>query len=494
MKTKANIQKIDHPLIAGGLDARTSSVWKFTCPLMLATALAVSLCAHAQSTVTLNFDSLTHGTTGAAMEDYLATFGISISAMTPGTHIGAYDYRLVYGGGAVVPSSGHMFLTQGGNNSGETFTLNFSPPLTRLSFTRITWLPGQFGAALPDWSATVFQEATVIGSVGQSAHSIWSPTTDPAQTYTFDGSAITSIQFDSNGHNFAAWSGPAIDDLVLTRSLADIVATSFAWDSDNGGVKFNLTVSGGDLPTPPQVSLYWASGSEFQDVLGGPACTVFLSGITAAGDYGPFNLQASDLGEPPVGATHLSLYVDPPMSGFPEGLLQESDEANNIQAMWDVQLAFGANANRETITPYTDQVLKRLLRYSGEASALITSTYRSAHDQARAMYDDLESPPATPYKHGKKVIDEYDRLKSASATRDETIAGMEAVIVDIGAEKISHHCGDYQRLGVVDIAPSSIQNATRFIATVSAERAINHFRCPWCKAYDADAYHVEIPQ
>ena len=85
----------------------------------------------------------------------------------------------------------------------------------------------------------------MIGSVGQSAHSIWSPTTDPAQTYTFDGSAITSIQFDSNGHNFGKRSGPAIDDLVLTRSLADIVATSFAWDSDNGGVKFNLTVSRG---------------------------------------------------------------------------------------------------------------------------------------------------------------------------------------------------------------------------------------------------------
>lgn len=54
------------------------------------------------------------------------------------------------------------------------------------------------------------------GSVGESAYSLWAPNVNPAKTYTFHGSGITSVTFYGNGHNFAAFGGPFIDDIVVT--------------------------------------------------------------------------------------------------------------------------------------------------------------------------------------------------------------------------------------------------------------------------------------
>jgi hypothetical protein len=39
------------------------------------------------------------------------------------------------------------------------------------------------------------------------------------------------------------------------------------------------------------------------------------------------------LGTPPTGATHLLLVVDPPDATHPNGLIDETDETNNVLAL-----------------------------------------------------------------------------------------------------------------------------------------------------------------
>lgn len=73
-----------------------------------------SLCAQAQNTQTADFDSLPYGTTGTALQSYLAGYGMTITGMGAGTVAGVYDDRIVYGGGVLLASSGHMYFYLGG--------------------------------------------------------------------------------------------------------------------------------------------------------------------------------------------------------------------------------------------------------------------------------------------------------------------------------------------------------------------------------------------
>jgi hypothetical protein len=56
----------------------------------------------------------------------------------------------------------------------------------------------------------------------------------------------------------------------------------------------------------------------------------------------------------------------------------------------NVEIEFGPNAKRSAVSNYTLQVLEHILQAAGESSATITSTARSARDQARAMFSNPE--------------------------------------------------------------------------------------------------------
>lgn len=105
----------------------------------------------------------------------------------------------------------------------------------------------------------------------------------------------------------------------------DIVPTSLTWDAAQGGVDFAYKVTGAPLPRDTTAALYWATGPTFDQVIR-PA--VYDTTIERpVGEYGPFYVPNSVLGEPPPGATHLLLVTDP------DKLVDESDEGNNVLAL-----------------------------------------------------------------------------------------------------------------------------------------------------------------
>jgi hypothetical protein len=185
--------------------------------LGLGLSLLPALSALGSTTVT--FDTLNGGDSGTTVNSYLAGFGITV---TSGSVQIQDDRTFVFPPPStpiVQASSGHMFLVGNGANSQLSFTLGFSPVLTSLSFTRIFETCNNAGTAYPGWQATAYQGATALGTVGPgtSTYSIFPPNTLPAQTYTFDGTGISSIRFDCYGNNFAAFSSVFVDDIQLSQ-------------------------------------------------------------------------------------------------------------------------------------------------------------------------------------------------------------------------------------------------------------------------------------
>ena len=185
--------------------------------LILTASLGLAAVPGARANV-ITVDTLSNGDSGSTIWSYLAGYGVSVSGVNPsGTDLLAMDDRLVYGGGIVGATSGHMYLGILPGAWGVGFTLNFNTPLAALSFKRITEFPGPYGSAYPEWSATVYQGGTALGTVGEAAYSLWPWNgSNPAQTYNFTGAGITSVTFSGNAYGFAGFCGPQIDDIALT--------------------------------------------------------------------------------------------------------------------------------------------------------------------------------------------------------------------------------------------------------------------------------------
>ncbi len=122
------------------------------------------------------------------------------------------------------------------------------------------------------------------------------------------------------------------DGYVIEYETPDIVATSLAWNTAQGGVDFSYEVTGVDLTQDTRAALYWASGTTFASAIGAPVYSTTIE--HTVGQHGPIQVSNTALRIPPSGATHLLVVVDP------ENLIQESDEPtrgdfgdNNIKSL-----------------------------------------------------------------------------------------------------------------------------------------------------------------
>jgi hypothetical protein len=160
-----------------------------------------------------------------------------------------------------------------------------------------------------------------------------------------------------------------------------------------------------------------------------------------------------------------------------------------------VEISFGKNAKKESVTNFSLKVLEDILQAAGLGSALISSTARSPSEQARVMFNNIEATGVAAQKRlyaaaGDLVIDEYVKAKKAKKTAIEIKAAMEAKINAIGPTKISHHAADPNVLCVFDVAPSSIPKKKEFEKAVRADKRVSKFLMPPLDP----GYHLEIPQ
>ena len=112
--------------------------------------------------------------------------------------------------------------------------------------------------------------------------------------------------------------------LGAPSEASDLIAVDLSRDLNQGGVNFSYEVAQSPLSQDTTVALYWASGPNLEDRLGGPVYTAPAE--TLIGQYGPYHVPAETLDAQP-GATHLLLVMDP------DNLVEEADELNNLVAL-----------------------------------------------------------------------------------------------------------------------------------------------------------------
>ncbi|HJT33407.1 MAG TPA: cadherin-like domain-containing protein, partial [Pirellulales bacterium] len=207
---------------------------------------------------TINFDSLDASNAqvdGATLANYLAAYGIALSASGTGADPVVADDRTIYGGGIVGATSGHNVFAENGGFP-VSYTLTFAHPLTSFAFERVTENSGPSGTAYPQWSATAYDaNGNVLSSVGENAHSIFSGTT-PASPFTLTGAAIDHVTFTGNDNGFAAFANVLTDDWTIaggglytnedTPVTFNGISVSDA-DAGSAQIKVTLAVSHGTL-------------------------------------------------------------------------------------------------------------------------------------------------------------------------------------------------------------------------------------------------------
>ena len=160
-----------------------------------------------------------------------------------------------------------------------------------------------------------------------------------------------------------------------------------------------------------------------------------------------------------------------------------------------VEIRFGKNAKKTNVTNFSLKVLEDICQKAGLSSVLISSTSRTPADQARVMFNNIQSTSVAAQKKlyaaaGDAVIDEYVKAKKAKKTPTEIKAAMEAKIIAIGPTKVSHHASDPNILCVFDVAPSSVAKKAAFEKAVRADKRVQKFITPPLDP----GYHLEIPQ
>jgi len=141
--------------------------------------------------------------------------------------------------------------------------------------------------------------------------------------------------------------------------------------------------------------------------------------------------------------------------------------------------------------------LKEICSKACISSVKVTSTARTAEDQARVMYDMIKAKGANYAKtlygiNGDKVVEVYETSEKNKLSAESTKKEMLAKINELGPRNISKHVvGDDGKICVFDIAPSSIvsnEAKKRFSKEAKAHPSVSKFFEP-----PADpAYHLEV--
>lgn len=163
----------------------------------------------------------------------------------------------------------------------------------------------------------------------------------------------------------------------------------------------------------------------------------------------------------------------------------------------EVKITYDSNAKQSSMTEIALTTLKEICSNACIGSVKVTSTARTASDQARVMYEMIQSKGAKYSKDlygaaGKKVVEVYEESEKNKLSAVETKAAMLEKINELGPSNVSHHVvSENSKICVFDVAPSSISDAEakkRFVKEAKAHKSVVKFFEP-----PADpAYHLEV--
>ena len=179
-----------------------------------------------------------------------------------------------------------------------------------------------------------------------------------------------------------------------------------------------------------------------------------------------------------------------------------------------IAILFSGRAKREDFSSYSRAVLTSIMKAAGVYTVRITSTYRSAHDQARVMAHNIEQTGAKKQralykgKPGSRLVDLYEREKAAVEEAERRgidtgvrvgfgmqrhlITVLERRISEIGQEKVSNHSGMQAILNVFDVDPHTMspKDAKAFLEAAKNDSRVTRIIPP----PKDPAFHFEIAQ
>jgi hypothetical protein len=195
-------------------------VSRTSCLVVLIAALAAAAAPNATAgVISMDFEGIApNAGNGPA---YLNAHGVTLSNVSPSGPAGVVDIfndSATYQPGSLWINDN--FLSQDGRGAPPcSYTLNFSTPLSSISFDRIATPPNL--STDPQWSATAFVGATAVGSVGEALDA-WGNA--PAHTFSLTGNGITSLVISANGFGFTGIGSVPLDNFVLTTPEPSTVA------------------------------------------------------------------------------------------------------------------------------------------------------------------------------------------------------------------------------------------------------------------------------
>jgi hypothetical protein len=159
------------------------------------------------------------------------------------------------------------------------------------------------------------------------------------------------------------------------------------------------------------------------------------------------------------------------------------------------EIVFGPNAKSSDVTAYSLSVLRDIMGVANVAKLVISSTQRLPADQARVMFNNLETQGVEAQRKlykppGQAVIDVFVAGKAAKKSADAIKAEMTAKIIALGPTNVSHHAADPKILNVFDVAPSSVANVDAFQTAAKSDARVSKFLTP----PNDPGLHLEIPQ
>jgi len=164
------------------------------------------------------------------------------------------------------------------------------------------------------------------------------------------------------------------------------------------------------------------------------------------------------------------------------------------------ELVFVYDASEDDLSDLSKDVLSDAADSAGIDKIFITSTQRSAEDQAKIMYDYAKDRGTEEaynlYKDaGDKVIDTYVEQTKSDAPSETVINQMASKIEEVGPSNVSSHISNGSKLQVVDVANNLIPEDKRddFATAIQEDERVSKYLGPNTVPVDR-AHHIEIPQ
>jgi hypothetical protein len=296
--------------------------------------------------------------------------------------------------------------------------------------------------------------------------------------------------------------GLAFDDFTFTVGPS-VKPTSLAWDTQKGGVKYTYSVDNEDVSDPIPVALYWASGTDFSAQLGKISGTDYTIPKGTTTKQSPYTRQVDGalLKNAPPGTTHILVVVGDPTSNT-------FDPTTQVKALKDATVSYKSDA-RAVLTDYSIGIIKDALRYAGQSSVMVTSTFRTPREQAEAMYanilsEGVASQLALYGSGGDQVINAYSTALSAyqkAAKKNpntpvpDYVAIMEAKIIAVGPSSVSKHCATeaaYALRQVFDVSYNQVTNKLLFHKAITSDGRVAKVLDPFNS--NDPAFHMEVVQ